>query len=427
MKTVEFFFDYTCPYAYLASTRIEALCARTGATLVWRPMLLGGLFRALDTPTNLAATMHPTKAAMLVADQRRWADLWQVELGVPRPGGYARSVDALRATLAVAQDEQRAVIHALYRAHWVTHRDIGEPAVLRAVLDEAGVDGAAVIAKIDDGIKEQLRANTDEAARRGAFGAPAMFVGDALYFGQDRLAMLEAHLGGTPVDPGATRFVNTVSSEAAVEFFFDPSSPFAFLGSVGLERLCERLGARVIWRPILLGGLFKSLGGPTVPLATFSVNKQRWITEDLERWARHWGVEYRFSPHFPVKTLRAQRIAAALAPASDDGDFSALARWARRTFCAVWQRGEDVEDEATLAQCLRDCALAPALIEKGNDPAIKQALIDRTEHAKSVGAFGVPTFRVHTRAGATAPMFWGQDRLALVERALQGWDAPSWG
>lgn len=422
MKTVEFFFDYTCPYAYLASTQIEALCARTGSALVWRPMLLGGLFRSVGTATNLAATMHPAKARMLIADQRRWADLWGVALGVPRPGGYARSVDALRATLVVREEERAKVIHALYRAHWVDHRDIGDPAVLRAVLDEAGVDGAATLARVDDAVKEQLRASTDEAASRGAFGAPATFVGDELYFGQDRLSMLEEALGGAPVEPGASRFQRTNSSTApSVEFFYDPSSPFAYLGAFGAQRLCERTGAKLIWRPILLGGLFKSLGGPTVPFETFSDNKRRFVGTDLERWSRRWSVPFKWNSHFPVRTLRAQRIAAALCPASSDephADYSAVARFSTSVFRSVWERDEDPDADETLAKCLRESELDPAIIARADDPAVKQALIDRTQRAMELGAFGVPTFRVGDA------MFWGQDRLSLVERAIEGWVAP---
>lgn len=420
VKTVEFFFDYTCPYAYLASTQIEALCARNGAALVWRPMLLGGLFRSIGTATNLAATLHPAKARMLLADQRRWADLWGVELGVPRPGGYARSVEALRATLAVTDERRSRVIHALYYAHWVTHRDIGDRAVLRAVLDEAGVDGASVLAKIDDEpIKEQLRANTDEAASRGAFGAPAIFYEGQLYFGQDRLSMLEEALGGTPIEPGASRFERANSSAVnAVEFFYDPSSPFAYLGSYGVRRLCEKKGMKLIWRPILLGGLFKQLGGPTVPFETFSENKQRWVTEDLKRWARRWAVPYRWNSHFPVRTLRAQRIAASLCPADDDGDFSAVASFSRECFRSVWERDEDPDTDGCLARCLRESGLDPSLISRADEPSIKQALIARTQSAMELGAFGVPTFRVGSS------LFWGQDRLSLVERALEGWVAP---
>src|SRR5688572_5954777 len=91
-KTVEFFFDYSCPYAYLASTQIEALCARVGAALRFRPMLLGGVFRAVGAAQNQAGAMNPEKARHNLADMRRWASLWQVPLSMPE-GHPMRTVE----------------------------------------------------------------------------------------------------------------------------------------------------------------------------------------------------------------------------------------------------------------------------------------------------------------------------------------------
>lgn len=421
MAKVEFFFDYTCPYAYLASTQIEALCARTRSDLVWRPMLLGGLFRSQGVATNLAATLPPAKARLLVADQRRWADLWGVSLNVPRPGGYARSVDALRATLVVDDAKRAAVIHRLYRAYWVEHRDIGDGDVLRALLDEAGVDGASVLAKIDDDVKSELRANTDEAAERGAFGAPSIFVGDEMFFGQDRLVMLEDHLGGRGVEPGEGRASGAVVErvQRVVEFYYDISSPFAYLGDVGIRRACERTGAKLVYKPILLGGLFKEHGRELVPFATFSANKQRFVSKDLDRWAARWSTDFRWNSRFPVRTLDAQRIAVALeARAQSAEDHEALQRYVRETFRVVWATDEDPTDRDVLARCLKDAGVDPALVSSASDPAVKQQLADRTREAFERGVFGVPTFFVD---GA---MFWGQDRVAQVERALEGWRPP---
>jgi|LNFM01.1.fsa_nt_gb 2-hydroxychromene-2-carboxylate isomerase len=422
MATVEFFFDYTCPYAYLASTQIEALCARTKSELSWRPMLLGGLFRSQGVDSNLAATMLAAKAKLLVSDQRRWADLWGVALSVPRPDGYARSVDALRATLLVADSRRAAVIHRIYRAYWVEHRDIGSPEVLRALLDEAGVDGASVLARVDDSVKQALRANTDEAAERGAFGAPSIFVGDEMFFGQDRLVMLEEHLGGVGREPGQGRSTRLAEGRV-VEIYYDISSPFAYLGDLGVRAACERLGARLVHRPILLGGLFKEHGRELVPFSTYSPNKQRFVSKDLERWAARWCADFRWNSRFPVRTLDAQRIAVALASelASSPDEARArevLARYVRETFRVVWATDEDPTDRAVLARCLRDAGADPALVSSANDPAVKQALIERTKEAAERGVFGAPTFVVD---GA---LFWGQDRVSHVERALEGWTPP---
>src|SRR5687767_7400842 len=96
--TLDFWFDYSCPYAYLGSTQVEALAARTGASLSWRPMLLGGVFRAAGTPQNLSETLSPSKAHHNGLDMLRWAALFGVKLVMPA-GHPFRTVEALRATI----------------------------------------------------------------------------------------------------------------------------------------------------------------------------------------------------------------------------------------------------------------------------------------------------------------------------------------
>jgi len=182
MPTLDFWFDYSCPYAYVASTQVEALAARTGATLRWRPMLLGGVFRAVATPQNLAAGLSPQKARLLAVDQQRMAERAGVPLNHP-PEHPRRTVAALRATLARGNDP--ALIHAFYRAYWVEGRAIEDEAVVRAIAGE-DVD-------LEAG-REPLRQLTDEAIALGVFGAPAYVVGGRLWWGQDRQHFVEAAL-----------------------------------------------------------------------------------------------------------------------------------------------------------------------------------------------------------------------------------------
>ena len=195
MREVVFFFDVVCPYAYLGSTQIEAVAARAGARLEWKPMLLGGVFQAIgrkDVPTPEA------KRAAMAEDFRR-----QVRhLGVPLawPAEHPRkTVDAMR--LCVAAGERVAdVAKALYRAYWVDGLDVTDRAVLARVAAAHGVDLGAIDTPA---IKDQLRKNTDEAVAAGVFGAPSMLVtnehGRFLFFGQDRLDFVEKALGGWKV------------------------------------------------------------------------------------------------------------------------------------------------------------------------------------------------------------------------------------
>ena len=187
---VHFWFDYSCPYAYLASTQVAALAARTGATLAYEPMLLGGVFRAVKTPQRMFAELSPPKAKHNVLDMQRWAHLFGVPLVIP-DGHPLRSVEALRATLLTGIDPR--VVHGFYRAYWVEGRGPSEEATMRDVLREAGHDPSAILPRLDEA-KDDLRRRTDQAIALGIFGAPAFVVGGELFWGQDRIEFVEKAL-----------------------------------------------------------------------------------------------------------------------------------------------------------------------------------------------------------------------------------------
>ena len=192
MNRVLFYFDVVCPFAYLGSTQIEDVCRRTGAALVWRPMLLGGVFNAIgrkDVPTP------PAKLKAGLEDMQRWARRWGVPLQVPA-GHPRRTVDAMR--LCVAAGERVAdVARALYRAYWVEGRDVTDRAVLAEIARAHGIDPGRIEAAE---VKDELRRITDEAVAAGVFGAPSFVVtnphGSFLFWGQDRLHFVEKALGG---------------------------------------------------------------------------------------------------------------------------------------------------------------------------------------------------------------------------------------
>jgi 2-hydroxychromene-2-carboxylate isomerase len=399
-RRLDFWFDYTCPYAYLASARVEALAARTGDALRWRPMLLGGVFRARATPQKLFATLSSQKAKHNADDLARQAEELGVGLVMP-PGHPLRSVEALRATLATGCDPR--VIHGFYRAYWVEGRAISDPATMRDVLAAAGHDADAVLRAVEgDALRDALRSETDRAVALGIFGAPAYVLDDAtLYWGYDRAHFVE----------GLTReayFAQPRKDKPmahTLEIYWDFSSPYAYLGATQAKALAERTGATLVWRPMLLGGLFKSIGQELVPLNTWSDAKRRYTFDDMNRWAEFWGVPLNFPSVFPVHSIKAMRTWLALPEGRRDA-------FREGVFRACWAEGKDIGDEAVLAEHIGDDAAA--VLARTNDPTVKQALIDATKHAEAQGVFGAPTWVVDG-----TELFWGQDRIPLVERALR--------
>ncbi len=423
MAHIDFYFDFSCPYAYIGSTQIEAVAAKRGATLTWKPMLLGGVFRGTglaDSPMN---TMSSAKARHNALDMLRWADHFEVELNVPAAHPM-RTVRALRALLATPEETWPASIHAIYRAYWVRGDDITQAETIGAALKEAGLGddaiATALAANDDQAIKDQLRERTDEAVARGVFGAPTSFVGDAgddalMLWGQDRLHMVDAALTGWRPGGGAVAKPTPApahSEPRELHFWYDFSSPFAYLGSTQIERVAAEAGAKLIWRPMLLGAVFKQIGQANVPMMAMCEAKRKYVAKELDYWSSYWGVPFKFSTKFPMKTVTALRLA--LLAGDQIGPLS------HALFKALWVDDGDLNDVALLSQILSDHGLdAEATLAKTQDPATKKLLIDSTGEAVTTGVFGAPTCIVH---GNGDPMlFWGQDRLDLVGDALRSW------
>ena len=193
-KTIEFFWDPASSYTYLATTQIEALARRTGATIQWRPFLLGKVFEACG---NRMPASVPAKAKHLFSDMRRWSVHYGIPLSMPKVFPV-NSVLALRAGIAAANQGKAAEFATgIARAYWGEGLDISQPEVVGKVIAAAGLDPAAVLAQTQEQpVKDQLRANTEDAVKRGVFGAPTFFVGEEMFWGNDRLVLLEAFLTG---------------------------------------------------------------------------------------------------------------------------------------------------------------------------------------------------------------------------------------
>ncbi len=196
-KRLEFFFDCSSPWTYLAFVRVQDVVARTGAEIVWKPILVGGVFNAVNQEVyERRAKPEPRKTAYYFKDLQDWARLAGVAIGQP-PVFPVNAVKAMRGAL-VAQDEGKLVAYsrAVFEAYWGKLEDISQLPVLARIAAEVGLEPSAFVARVDDAqVKERLRQNTEELIARGGFGSPTMFVdGVDMYFGNDRLPVVEAAL-----------------------------------------------------------------------------------------------------------------------------------------------------------------------------------------------------------------------------------------
>jgi len=197
MASLEFFFDCSSPWTYLAFVRIQDILARVPAAVAWRPILVGGVFNAVNQEVyERRADPDPRKASYYEKDLQDWARLTGIRIGKP-PVFPVRAVAAMRCVLAA--DEQGALLpfaRAVFEAYWGDLRDIAQPEVLAGIAARVGLDPEALLARSQASeIKEALRANTEAVIARGGFGSPTLFVnGSDMYFGNDRLPLVEAAL-----------------------------------------------------------------------------------------------------------------------------------------------------------------------------------------------------------------------------------------
>lgn len=193
-RTIEFFWDCVSPYTYIAATQIEGLARDCGAQLRWRPFLLGGVFKAVG---NRPPAQLPPKGKHLFIDLARWAKYYGIPLTMPS-AFPSNSITAQRIATAMADDPRAPELaKALMHRYWGAGEDIADEKVLRSVLQALELDAEALLAAAGDpSVKERLKANTEEAVQRGAFGAPTFFIGEDMYWGSDRMDLMRAQLSG---------------------------------------------------------------------------------------------------------------------------------------------------------------------------------------------------------------------------------------
>jgi len=191
-----------------------------------------------------------------------------------------------------------------------------------------------------------------------------------------------------------------------VEFYFDLGSPATYLAYTQLPKICEQTDSQLIYIPILLGGVFKATGNAS-PAAIPA--KGRYMFQDLDRYAKRYGVPLKFNPHFPINTLMLMRAVTGMQlrhPERFQAFIDCL-------FHALWVEGRSLDDLATVASVLTQNGFDPnEVLALTADEEVKATLKDNTEKAVQRGVFGAPSMIVDHQ------LFFGQDRLDFVLEAL---------
>jgi len=199
MTTVEFFFDYSSPWTYLAFDRIEEFCEKNDAELIWKPFLVGGVFNKVNPSVyQRRENPVPPKDNYYRKDMNDWARYQGITL--IKPSVFpVNSVKALRgAFVAIEEGKISEYSRGCFGAYWTDDKDISQEDVLQPIAEAAGMDGEAFMAKItEERIKRKLFETTDEIIAREGFGSPTFFIDESdMYFGNDRLELMQAAIDG---------------------------------------------------------------------------------------------------------------------------------------------------------------------------------------------------------------------------------------
>ena len=195
---IEFFFDCSSPWTYLAFHTVQPLAQELGVPIQWRPILVGGIFNSVN-PSVYESRQRPVPAKRdyMLKDLQDWARFHQLPIRFPPTIFPINSVKAMRACIALAPDAKLVPFaRAVFEAYWGADQDITQDSVLAALCTPLAIDANALLAQIaQPAIKDQLRANTQELIERGGFGSPTIFVNrNDMYFGNDRMPLVRAAL-----------------------------------------------------------------------------------------------------------------------------------------------------------------------------------------------------------------------------------------
>ncbi|KAF1025170.1 MAG: 2-hydroxychromene-2-carboxylate isomerase [Acinetobacter bereziniae] len=194
MKQIEFYFDLGSPYSYLGFYQIQKIAKLNQAQIVWKPILLGGIFKATGNSSPMAV---PAKARYSMLDMQRWSNLWDISIQM-NPYFPINTLNLMRIITAVQLYRPECfltVLNALFDAMFGHPQNLNDINVLINLIQTLGFSNDQVqIWLSDDQVKAQLKQTTEEAIERGVFGAPTWFVNDEMFWGVDHLHFVEMEL-----------------------------------------------------------------------------------------------------------------------------------------------------------------------------------------------------------------------------------------
>jgi len=197
MSKVEFYFDYSCPWTYLAFTRLQETATRTGSGIAWRPILLDFVFEQINPVLRRdRREPDPRKARYRARDLADWARYCGLTIRLPENWPARAEAAACGAIIAEREGQTSKYSDRIFRAYFEEGRDISEPTVVAEIAAEAGLDRAVFATGLrEPGLLEEVRANSMLLIDRGGFGSPTLFVGEQMFFGSDRMPLVEFALG----------------------------------------------------------------------------------------------------------------------------------------------------------------------------------------------------------------------------------------
>jgi 2-hydroxychromene-2-carboxylate isomerase len=199
MAEVDFYFDFSCPWTYLAFTRLKETATRTGATINWHPFLLADLFERIksDVPAD-RGDPDPRRSRYRSKDLQDWARFCSVTIRIPKPWPVSSESAACGAVVAVREGRAQEFGAGIFRACFEAGSDISSPAVVADVAVAVGFERSEFEQAVQGPeVRQQVRANAAALIKRGGFGSPTMFVGDDMFFGNDRMPLVEFSIGQT--------------------------------------------------------------------------------------------------------------------------------------------------------------------------------------------------------------------------------------